>query len=178
MLVNLKKITIIIILFLLSNSVNAAFHIWDISEVYSNQDGTVQYVALFCPSNNQQFLAGHDLAATSDGNTVTFTFPGNSGSPTMNKNLLIATSNFAALPGAVTPDFILPDNFINPNATSITVDFGVGQDAITFAGTDLPNDGINSIDDSIVSGINSPTNFAGDMGLLNDPDVVFSNGFE
>jgi hypothetical protein len=139
----------------------------------------VQFIELFCPANGQQFLTNHQLAATSDGVTVTFTFPGDSGNPTLNKTLLLATANFAALPGAVTPDFILPDNFINPNAASILIDFGLGQDNMSFSNAQLPSDGINSIDRFLVQAVNSPTNFAGQSGSLNAvDDSVFSNGFE
>jgi hypothetical protein len=157
----------------------ASFHIWDLSEVYSNEDGSVQFIELFCPSNGQQFLSGHALSATSDGVTVTFTFPGDSGSPTANKRLLLATSNFAALPGAVTPDFILPDNFINPDASAIEVNFGPNQDVMNFTGTQLPSDGVTSIDRNLAQAINSPTNFAEEIGSIGaNNDDIFSNGFE
>jgi hypothetical protein len=174
----INKFLLSLIIFI-SFSVNANFHIWDISEVYSNEDGSVQFIELFCPQNGQEFLNAHQIAATSDGNTVTFTFPGNSGSPTLNKSLLIATSNFAALPGAVTPDFILPDNFINPNASAIVLNFGLGQDIMNFTGTQLPSDGVNSIDRNLVQATNSPTNFAGEAGSINAiVDLVFRNGFD
>ncbi len=157
----------------------AAFHLWDVAEIYSSDDGSVQFIELFCAVNGQQFLNAHTLEAISDGNSVVFTFPGNSGSPTANKRLLIATSNFAALPGAVTPDFILPDNFINRDAANITLDFGPGQDVLNFTGDDLPNDGVMSIDDNLNVMTNSPTNFADQTGSITVlPVEIFSNGFE
>ncbi len=172
-----KLLTALLILFSCNSIAN--FHIWDISEIYTNEDGSVQFIELFCPANGQEVLNNHQIAATSDGNTVTFTFPSNSGTPTLNKRLLIATSNFAVLPGAVTPDFILPDNFINPNASAFTVNFGLGQDIMTFSGDQLPNDGVTSIDRNLVQATNSPTNFPGETGSINsNNDEIFSNGFE
>lgn len=172
-------VTLLILASALTGRSHAAFHLWDITEIYSSEDGSVQFIELFCPNNGQQFLDAHTLAANSDGTTVTFTFPGNSGSPTLNRNLLIATSNFAALPGAVTPDFILPDNFINPNAASIELNFGPGQDVISFTGADLPGDGVMSIDDNLNVMTNSPTNFAGETGSIEVPSaLIFEDGFE
>lgn len=176
--IKIKRMLVLVLLMGSSHSM-ASFHIWDISEIYTNDDGSIQFVELFCPSNGQQFLNAHQLAATSDGNTVTFTFPGDSGSPTANKRLLLATAGFAAVSGSVTPDFILPDNFINPNANAFVVDFGLGQDIMNFTGSNLPTDGINSIDRNLVQAINSPTNFADQVGSIDlSTDVVFENGFE
>ena len=168
-----------VVLLLVSTQGRSAFHLWDIAEIYSSADGSVQFIELSCPVDGQQFLINHDLVATSDGNVVTFTFPSNSGDPTQDKRLLLATANFAALPGAVTPDFILPDNFFDPTATTIQFDFGPGQDIINLSGSDIPTDGISSINDSLVQAVNTPTNFAGDAGeIFIDPDVIFATGFE
>ncbi len=48
---------------------HAAFHTWTIDQVYSNADGTVQYVVLRESSgfNNEQFLAGHSFTITHAG---------------------------------------------------------------------------------------------------------------
>ncbi|MCA9446613.1 MAG: hypothetical protein KC931_05825 [Candidatus Omnitrophica bacterium] len=141
---------------------HAVFHLWDISEIYTNADGTIQYIELFTTSNSQQFLTDHDIKATQGGETNTFIFPSDSGSPTANQHLLIATSGFSALPGAVTPDFILPDGFLfTPNGT---VDFA-GVDSQTYA--TIPTDGVMSLHypGGTVSA-NSPTNFAGDVGSI------------
>ena len=44
----------------------ATFHFWEINEVYSNADGTVQYIELFTTSNNQQFTSGTTIRASPD----------------------------------------------------------------------------------------------------------------
>lgn len=168
-----------VVLLLVSTQGRSAFHLWDIAEIYSSADGSVQFIELFCPVDGQQFLINHDMVATSDGNVVTFTFPSNSGDPTQNKRLLLATANFAALPGAVTPDFILPDNFFDPNAANIQFDFGPGQDIINLTGADIPSDGLSSIDDGLNQATNTPTNFAGDTGeIFVDPDLIFASNFD
>ena len=59
-----------------------AFHLYDIKEVFSNADGSVQFVELFTSFNNQQFLSGHTIVASQDASTNTFTFAGSGPSPT------------------------------------------------------------------------------------------------
>jgi len=162
----------------------AAFHLWDIKEVFSNQDGTVQFIELFTTASGESFLDNHLLTATSDGNAVTFTLNHDVASPTTNKHLLFATAGFSSLVGGVTPDYTpLPANFFNPNATSISINFA-GVDTVTFAGSTLPKDGINSLTDqspsgvqNLVSGVNSPTNFAGAAGSINVSAPVESGDF-
>ena len=178
-LVSLMKNILLFSLLIIPTIGKSAFHLWDIAEIYSSDDGSVQFIELVCDVNNQQFLSGHDLFADSDGNVVTFTFPSNSGSPTADKRLLIATASFASLPGAVTPDFTLPDNFFNPTATAIQINFGPNSHIVNFSGSDVPSDGMSSIDDNLVSAVNSPTNFAGDTGsIFVEPDFIFASGFE
>lgn len=152
----------------------AIFHLWDIKEVFSNQDGTVQFIELFTTAAGETQLDDHELTATSDGNVVTFTLDHNVASPTTNKHLLFATAGFASLVGGVAPDYTpLPANFFNPNAASISINFA-GVDTVTFAGSALPKDGVTSLTDqtpagvqNLVSGVNSPTNFAGAAGSIN-----------
>jgi hypothetical protein len=162
----------------------AAFHFWDIKEVFSNQDGTVQFIELFTTASGETALNNHDLTATSDGNAVTFTLDHDLASATTNKHLLFATAGFAALAGGVAPYYMpLPANFFNPNAASITIDFS-GVDSITFAGSALPKNGVNSLTDqspsgvqNLVAGANSPTNFAGAAGSINVSTPVESGDF-
>jgi hypothetical protein len=166
-------------LLLAASPAEAAFHLWDIKEVYSNADGSIQYIELFNSFDNEQFVNGVQIVATSDGVSRTFTFSGNlSTNQTANKHLLIATPGFASLPGAVTPDYILPCGpFFNPGATTITIDFTTGFgsiDAVTFTGASLPTNGRDSLTDStvgsptttLVAGQSSPANFAGSAGAL------------
>src|SRR5688572_19104284 len=102
-----------------SSRSEAAFHAWEIKEVYSNADGRVQFIELFTAIGSQTVLANHTITATSDGVTRTFQFPSNIVGNTANQHLLIATPGFASIPGAPVPDFILPCGpFFDPDATN------------------------------------------------------------
>jgi hypothetical protein len=162
----------------------AAFHLWDIKEVFSNQDGTVQFVELFTTASGETDLNNHTLTATSDGNAITYTLDHGLASATTNKHLLFATAGFASLTGGVAPDYTLPANFFNPNAASITISFANSIDSITFAGSLLPKNGVNSLTDqspsgvqNLVASVNSPTNFAGAAGSINVSTPVESGDF-
>lgn len=137
----------------------AVFHFWEINEIYSNSDGTFQFIELFTSFDGQQFVGGHDIDATSDGNTNTFTFGNNSQTPTSGHNLLLATSAIAATPGFPTPDYTIQSNFFEPTANSTTINF-IGADSVTINGG-IPIDGINSVDDSGTELTASPTNYDG-----------------
>jgi hypothetical protein len=80
--------------------------------------------------------------------------------------VLVATSGFAALPGAPTPDYTLRETFIDPLGD--TVIYASGADMLTFSA--LPTNGVDSIDNLLVVGTNSPTNFAGDTGSVIVPE--------
>ena len=41
---------------LLAQNCPAAFHEWDIAELYSNEDGSVQFIEMFTPFGGQEFL--------------------------------------------------------------------------------------------------------------------------
>lgn len=173
------------------------FHLWEIKEIFSNADGSVQFVELFTSSPSETQVSGHQITASSDGNVVTFTFGSNLVGSTASKYLMIATPGFAALPGAVTPDFTLPCGpFFDATAGSITINF-IGADAVTFNGASLPSNGTSSLTDTnlggvanFVSGASSPTNFSAAAGGLSftgclqagtcEPcdDGLFCNGAE
>lgn len=161
----------------LGTPAQAAFHLWQVKEVYSNADGSIQYVELFNNFANENLANGAQIVATSDGVSRTFTFNSNLSSPnTANRHLLIATPGFASLPGAPVPDYTLPCGpFFDPAALSISVSVVVGGpvDTITFAGASLPTGGTNSLTDTtlyaaptLVSSASSPTNFGGAAGAM------------
>ena len=178
---------------------DAAQHLWEIKEIYSNASGTVQYIELFTTFGSQTVLTGHTLVIN-DGADHTFTFPTDLPVDTTNKHMLIATAGFKNMAGAPTPDYTLPcGQFFNPSATTITITFDGTSDVESFLGTSLPKDGINSLTDSALSasgnatfssGMNSPTNIAGATGPItltseqNDGTVsacndgLFCNGAE
>ena len=45
--------------------VQASFHLWDFSEVYSNADGSVQFIELFVASNGEQFTRNQRITSLS-----------------------------------------------------------------------------------------------------------------
>jgi hypothetical protein len=168
----------------------AFFHEWEIKEVYTNADGTMQYVELQAFLSTEIVANGAQIVATSDGVTRTFSFPGDLTGNTQDRHLLIASPGFERLVGAVTPDFYLPSGlFFDPDAASITITITHPSlpviDTMTFAGAALPLNGRDSLTDTtihtptttLVAGQSSPTNYAGAAGAL-PLDVIFFDGFE
>ena len=147
----------------------AAFHLWTINEIYSNADGTVQFIELTALASGQQFTNGHSLISSSGGVTRTYNVTSDLPGDSAGRRFLFGTVGFAAL-GVVQPDFIIPNNFIFP-----------GGGSINWAGADiwnhgaLPTDGNLSLNRSGATGTNSPTNFAGVVGRIvpsTTPDPV------
>lgn len=153
-----------------------AFHLWRVSEMYTNSTGQVQFLEMFTTFSGQQFMTGHTIKCTNAANTQshTFTFPNNSCTPTNNHFFLMATASFSAQSGSVSPDYIIPDGFLFPEGGSI--DFGPSQQVFTYG--PLPTDGVNALKAtgfstvgpySFTSATNSPTNCAGSAGSINVP---------
>jgi RTX calcium-binding nonapeptide repeat (4 copies) len=143
-----------------------AFHLYRINELYSNASGTVQFIELTVGSSNgESFWSGQSITVTQGGVTHRFTFAQNLPSTaTANTSVLLATQAFADL-GLVTPNYIIPANFL----------FTSGGASVNFAGVhnvvyaSLPQDGVQSLHragGTLSEGINSPTNFAGQSGSI------------
>src|SRR3954451_21012420 len=81
-------------------TVKAAFHLWNVKEVFTNADGSVQFVELFDNNPGETFVGGSKLRSNSDGVIKEFTFPGNLGNSTPG-HMLIATTGFGSLTGGV-----------------------------------------------------------------------------
>ena len=150
-----------------------SFHTYTLSELYSNADGSIQFIEL---SNGnfagQSFWTGHNLTVTQGSSTHVFTFPNDlPHTSTGNTKVLVATQAFADL-GIVRPDYIVPANFLFV-AGAATVNFG-GVDAISY--TTLPTDGIQSLDRNLSAIVNSPTNFARATGTVPSPPVMLITG--
>src|SRR5688572_5029922 len=112
----------------ISNSTHGAFHLYDIQEIFSNADGSVQFVELFTADAGQEFLSGHALRLeqiTPASTLSTFNFT-NGPAPTNNRTLLIGTASLIAL--GVTPDFIVPAGFLSISGTNKRVNFAEGTD--------------------------------------------------
>ena len=90
-----------------------AFHAYRLNEIYSNADGTVQFIELVVGAiNGESSWSGQSITVTQGSVTHSFSFPRNLPSTTTaNTSVLIATQGFAEL-GLVTPDYIVPANFL------------------------------------------------------------------
>ncbi|TMG88280.1 MAG: hypothetical protein E6H76_09745 [Betaproteobacteria bacterium] len=152
---------------------SANFHLYQINQIYTNGDGSIQFVLLHesLGYNGENFLGGHTFTSTQGGTTQTYTFnkdlPGGSmggyggmPSPTAYSYVLIATQGFAAL-GLVTPDYVIPNGFL-PLANG-TINYA-GVDQVTY--TSLPTDGTSAIDRSAMVVQNVAINFAGDSASV------------
>ena len=139
-------------------------HKWEISEIFSSADGSIQYIEWF-NTEDEEHLVTHETVTTASGGT--FNFSHNlSTINTANRRMLIATAAFAALPGAPTPDYILPANFLDPAGDTI---FYTGGDQVGFGA--LPTDGVTSINRNGNPQANSPQNFAGETGSINAAQI-------
>ena len=173
--VRLLLITIVTF-FLPVSSAFAGIHTWDVVEVFSNADGTVQYIELLdlgvtgteTGVGNGSFTSGLTSYSWSNGAVA---------APTNGRRYLIATPAFAALPGAPTPDVIVP--LLNVPM------FSSAGDTVSFAGVDsfvfgaIPTNGTDAFDDTVGIIANSPTNFAGVTGSVvvgGTPSVPFGSG--
>jgi Ca2+-binding RTX toxin-like protein len=141
-----------------------AFHLFHIAELYSNSDGSVQYIELLGETDGQPFLNGHTI--TVQGDTLNqYQFTGNlPSSSTAGKSMLLATQKFADL-GLVTPDFIIPEDFLFIDGGTITFPADQATNDVHVYGA-LPVDGTSALDDDDASVTNSPVNFAGVTGSI------------
>ena len=164
-----------------SERAEATFHNWEIVEVYSNADGSVQYIELFTTQPSQNQVGGQDIVVTTELGVTTFTFGEDIVGGTANHNLLITNEGYTALPGVASPDYQLDpldgERFFDPGADNVSVNF-VSADVITFPGSSLPANGPDSLHFT-TAGVSSvaeadPTNFAGAVGSVS----FFQDGFE
>jgi hypothetical protein len=144
----------------------AAFHLWQVNEIFRSADGSLQYVELFNFSDFENAIQGHNIIASGGGPDRTFTFPGNLGTTdTANKTLLIATANFQAITG-VTPDYTLPANFMTASGGSVLFDGSF--DSITYVAGAFT--GANALGPGAISQTPTPQNFAGQTATILVPE--------
>ncbi|PYI87148.1 MAG: hypothetical protein DME26_07100 [Verrucomicrobia bacterium] len=167
----------LMIYLILVSQAEASFHLWRINEIYSNADGSVQFIEFVTSFGGQQFLSGHALASSdaAGSSTQNFTFPNDLPGDTANRSFLVATPGFANLPGGITPDYTIPAGFLFTAGGRLNY---AGVDLVTYA--PLPTDGTNSISRTGAKAVNSPSNFAGQTGSLKSavnspPSVAITN---
>jgi hypothetical protein len=161
-----------------SMSVHASYHLWTITQLYSNADGSVQFIELQALAGGEEFLAGHTIVSTQGGTSHSFMFPANlpgdtastitegggyygGGMSTTYKTMLIATQGFAAL-NRVRPDYVVPNGFLFTSGGTLT--YGEGADVMTYGA--LPTDGKMALYRNGTQGANLPQNFAGDAASI------------
>ncbi len=150
----------------------AEFHTYKIDQIYSNADGSVQYLIMreSMGMNGENLWQGNALIAAG-AVTHTFVFPTNlpggmcdgygcMSAPTANTRVLIATQGFAAL-GILMPDFVVPNGFFATNGVTINY---AGVDQVTFPS--IPTDGTNAITRAGAVVPNLAVNFAGNSASV------------
>ena len=158
---------------LIATSARAEFHTFQIEQMYSNADGSLQFVVLHESQgmNGENFLQGQVLISTHLGVTKTYIFPTNlpggsmycdgyygcynNPSPTAGSRVLIATQGFAAL-NLVSPDYVIPNGFLPVDGGTLNY---ATVDQLTFAS--LPTDGVSALSRSGAIIPNVATNFIG-----------------
>ena len=157
----------------------AVFHLWQIEEIFSNANGSIQYVEFFSSSQFPQNLMAQHVLDSLQGTTVVdnFTFPSDLGSPTQDHFFLVATPAFEAAAG-IKPDYTFAPNqvFIHLGVTDTIRIEQASTTPFTFDPSALPTDGTHAllamggVFPAVVAAA-SPTNFAGKQGqLVPEPD--------
>lgn len=143
----------------------ADFHDWTITEIYSNADGSVQFIELTCPSSGENFLRGERIWCTGPNRTNVFTFPTDLTGNTADAKLLLATPGFASQPGGIVPDYVIPANFLLPGSARLNY---ANVDILNY--TNLPSNGVASMVRSgprlVNAATNSPENVEGARGSI------------
>jgi hypothetical protein len=172
-----RSIPLFVLMLLVAAPARGAFHLWELSEVYTNADGSVQFIEFFTTSSFQQFLIEHQLQAITEGVPESiYTFPANlpvgSGESTANRHFVFASGDFEAAFGIV-PDYAWTGafSFINVGTNDFVSLIGAPGGNVSLAG--LPTDGAQSLlGDGATLATPTPTNFAGEVGTLPEPGAA------
>ena len=170
-----RRLRVLLVLLAASGGAHATYHLWTITQLYSNADGSVQFVELRANAAGQQFLRGHTLVSAQGGTTHAFTFPADLPGDTATttdggyygggimevKSMVVGTQGFAAL-GIVTPDYVVPNGFLFTSGG--TLNYAEGADTWTYPA--LPTDGSRALNRNGSTGVNAPMNFAGESGTV------------
>ncbi len=135
---------------------------WSINEIYSNSDGTVQYIELFTTVDGQQGLTGRQITASALGVENGFSIPGDLSGITTGRTVLLATAAYEQLSG-ISPDFILPDKFIPPGVTKISF---ADVDSVEFDRSELPLNGTQALNSDLIPVRPNASNFLGDASIV------------
>ena len=141
-----------------NTSLKADHHVWQFGSIFSNANGSVQYIEMTSADDGQRQLQNRTLVSFSAGETQQFVFDQDLTSDTASTSLLLATANFYALTG-LKPDYIIPDRFISLSGGRL--EFADGVDSMTYIKEALPLNGVQALKKSGEVILSQPTSFSG-----------------
>jgi hypothetical protein len=148
------------LLALAAGPASAQGYLWTMTELYSNADGSVQFLELETFTDGAEFVTGETLTSFVGGLTYQFTFPNDLPGFTAGQKMLVATEGFVSL-GLVRPDYVVPDGFFSVTGGTLNL---AGVQVWVYPA--LPVDGTRSLDVGGTTPTNSPMNFAGATGTI------------
>jgi hypothetical protein len=143
----------------------AGHHLWKLDQIFSNADGSVQFIQLTIPApeDGEQFV--NNVTIDVAGHLFTFNKDLGSSTTSVNKWILIGTPAYAALPGVPAPDYTMPAGFLPTGGG--TLNYSGGD---TWGYGAMPIDGHNALHRSgstVTTSANSPENFNLQTGTVN-----------
>ncbi len=137
----------------------AGFDKWQINEIFSSADGSIQFIELFTSAADQQDLSGRSLVAKNAAGLLQNLLELNSNltGSTANKTVLIATQAFASITG-LTPDYLMSPGFLFTSGGSLN--FANGTAVLSYQANQLPLNGVQSINASLAPATATPRTFA------------------
>lgn len=127
----------------LATAVNAAPSVWFCEELYSNADGSVQFIMFSTDMPGQQFLSGQSIAASNGVTSHSYTFPHDLPGDSANRRFLVATQGFVDL-HALSPDYVVPNGFLFLPGGSINCIGNPYNGHMEASYAALPTDGVNA----------------------------------
>ena len=145
---------VVLVVVLCPVRVFGSFHLWKFDQVFSNADGSQQFIEMSTDTDGQRFFNTDDGGGFGPAMLIsgasTFSFPHDLGDPatvghdTAGQHLLIASTGFS--PKGKTADFVLPANFFSTGADTLKFtpnDPTVVLDSTTWAS--LPKNGTDAL---------------------------------
>jgi hypothetical protein len=155
---------------------SAASHLWRFSELYSSPDRSIQFIEMQEVGGSAiEWGIGNHWYRTNTYNLDLSDLLGSNlpNVSTANKKFLVGSESYAALPGVPPPDYTIPDGAIDPSGDTVMWWF---YQTIAIPPQTMPSDGLRSLyitnpQESNPAPIfaiafNSPTNFAGQTGMV------------
>jgi hypothetical protein len=158
-----------------SFSSNAQLAGWTIAEIYSSANGSVQFIELSTqPAAGGLLSAGYQFNSQNSSATQSHSYA--TGVSQFSgggfQYLLFANSGFTQLPGAITPDYIIPNNFLFSPAGNLNVQTISDQFGSSLSYSDLPTDGLHGLNASGSVVLTIAENNAGQIFAVPEPTTL------